>query len=357
VDAADVDLERGLVRVEETKDADANLTKDHAPVDRPGGCGCCPLCGPACVGGCCDECVPAQEAVTRLDSEADGTAAVTSYDGAGHTPPTPKAAEPDEGKRDVPAKERKELAREGEALPDGSFPIANVQDLKNAIRAVGRAKDPAAAKAHIKRRAKALGQSKLIPDTWKAAATDGLTHDPADIQAVQTGLVRLVIAELEELDAGEDELWDISALLQAVSLLRLWWEHEAMGGETVLPDPDADDASDKSVDPDVTKAAVSDMTADLVKTAAADAVKPLAETIEKLVARLETVEKFAAPGGPVRTRTNAQSTTSATRDRLEAQEAYYRKLASQAEDATLRKGYLELADEKRGEMNRITSAA
>jgi hypothetical protein len=41
-----------------------------------------------------------------------------------------------------PEKERKELAKEGEAMPDGSFPIRNEQDLKDAIRSVGRAKDP-----------------------------------------------------------------------------------------------------------------------------------------------------------------------------------------------------------------------
>lgn len=65
------------------------------------------------------------------------------------------------------SKQRKGAAKSGNALPDGSFPIENVQDLKNAIRAIGRAKDPAAAKAHIKKRASVLGQSALIPDDWK----------------------------------------------------------------------------------------------------------------------------------------------------------------------------------------------
>jgi hypothetical protein len=68
--------------------------------------------------------------------------------------------------RDFPAKERKESAGKGHALPDGSFPIENVEDLKNAIQAIGRAKDPAKAKAHIKRRASALGRADLIPEDW-----------------------------------------------------------------------------------------------------------------------------------------------------------------------------------------------
>ena len=61
---------------------------------------------------------------------------------------------------------REELADKGEALPDGSFPIANVKDLKNAIKAHGRAKDIEKAKRHIKKRAKALGQEDLIPAEW-----------------------------------------------------------------------------------------------------------------------------------------------------------------------------------------------
>jgi hypothetical protein len=47
-----------------------------------------------------------------------------------------------------------------------SFPIPDVEHLKKAIRAVGRAKDPAKAKAHIKSRAKALKKTELIPDSW-----------------------------------------------------------------------------------------------------------------------------------------------------------------------------------------------
>lgn len=61
---------------------------------------------------------------------------------------------------------RKDLADKGHAMPDGSFPIENGADLKNAIQSVGRASDPAAAKAHIKKRAKALGLENLIPNGW-----------------------------------------------------------------------------------------------------------------------------------------------------------------------------------------------
>lgn len=79
-------------------------------------------------------------------------------------------------KREFSADERKAAAKEGAALPDGSFPIKTVQDLENAVHAYGRAKDKAAAKAHIIKRAKALGATDKLPKGWiegeKAAGGD-----------------------------------------------------------------------------------------------------------------------------------------------------------------------------------------
>jgi hypothetical protein len=72
-------------------------------------------------------------------------------------------------KRDFSADERKKLAEEGKAMPDGSFPIENKDDLKNAIRLVGQAKDKEKAMAFIRRRAKALDAEDMIPDTWGKA--------------------------------------------------------------------------------------------------------------------------------------------------------------------------------------------
>lgn len=69
-------------------------------------------------------------------------------------------------KRDFSTKQRQKLASKGQAMSGGGFPIANAQDLKNAIRAIGRAKNRAAAMAHIKRRAAALGLTNLLPPQW-----------------------------------------------------------------------------------------------------------------------------------------------------------------------------------------------
>jgi hypothetical protein len=70
--------------------------------------------------------------------------------------------------RDFPPDKRKEMGDKGTAMPDGSYPIANVSDLKNAIKAIGRtpASKRGAVKSHIKKRAKALGHPELIPPGW-----------------------------------------------------------------------------------------------------------------------------------------------------------------------------------------------
>ena len=68
--------------------------------------------------------------------------------------------------KDYSTEERKELAKKGWALPDGSFPIADKEDLKNAVHLIGMASQPAKAKSHIIKRAKELGASDLVPDKW-----------------------------------------------------------------------------------------------------------------------------------------------------------------------------------------------
>lgn len=63
--------------------------------------------------------------------------------------------------------ERKKLSKKGEAEKDGSYPIEDENDLKNAIRAFGRSKNPEKTKAWIKKRAKELDKESLLPANWK----------------------------------------------------------------------------------------------------------------------------------------------------------------------------------------------
>ena len=75
---------------------------------------------------------------------------------------------------DISKEARMKLAEKGQALPDGSYPIRNESDLKNAIKAYGRSnpEDRAKVRTHIRKRARALGKEDLIPDVWKAASTE-----------------------------------------------------------------------------------------------------------------------------------------------------------------------------------------
>jgi hypothetical protein len=67
---------------------------------------------------------------------------------------------------DLDTQERRKLAEEGKALPDGSFPIRNREDLQDAIQSYGRAKDKDEAKRWIKRRASELNAEGELPDDW-----------------------------------------------------------------------------------------------------------------------------------------------------------------------------------------------
>jgi hypothetical protein len=65
------------------------------------------------------------------------------------------------------AASRRRLAKKGQALPDGSFPIPNVAYLRKAIQAFGRAKNKPKAKAHIISAAGRLGRTDLLPSSWR----------------------------------------------------------------------------------------------------------------------------------------------------------------------------------------------
>ncbi|MEQ7008482.1 2'-5' RNA ligase family protein [Actinopolymorpha sp. B17G11] len=88
-----------------------------------------------------------------------------------------------EVKRNFDSSKRQAMAKRGTAMPDGSFPISNEEDLKNAIKACGRAKDKDKAKRHIKKRARALGLERLIPDGWKSGGMESKTAAYAVMEA------------------------------------------------------------------------------------------------------------------------------------------------------------------------------
>ena len=68
---------------------------------------------------------------------------------------------------------RQKLAREGKALPDGSYPITNLDSLKDSIQAYGRSKPGkrAAVRRHIMKMARKFDRPDLIPENWKSLST------------------------------------------------------------------------------------------------------------------------------------------------------------------------------------------
>ena len=121
----------------------------------------------------------------------------------------------------VTMRERRKLAKAGKALPDGSFPISNVEDLKNAIQSYGRATPAkrALVKRHIIKRARGLDQPGLIPEEWKSASLID-EEVPTDLQArVAAAKAVTQVAELKARVASalEGTSVDKSGSLKAVT--------------------------------------------------------------------------------------------------------------------------------------------
>lgn len=105
-------------------------------------------------------------------------------------------------KRAFSDESRTRMAEEGTAMPDGSFPIASEEDLKNAIMAHGRAKDIEAAKRHIMKRAKEMGAEAMIPAEWLAGKKNLVTE--GDGEGTDDFLKTLVEFELMSAEVDLD---------------------------------------------------------------------------------------------------------------------------------------------------------
>jgi hypothetical protein len=75
-------------------------------------------------------------------------------------------------RKSTQAQQINKAADDGDAMPDGSYPIKTVADLEKAIQAFGRAKDPDKVKAHIIALAKTLGATDKLPADWSDSTKD-----------------------------------------------------------------------------------------------------------------------------------------------------------------------------------------
>lgn len=73
---------------------------------------------------------------------------------------------PTDHPEDLSAAARHLAAAEGDALPDGSYPVRDLTELHKAIHAVGRSKHPIEVRRYLIRRARELGAENLIPRQW-----------------------------------------------------------------------------------------------------------------------------------------------------------------------------------------------
>ena len=146
-------------------------------------------------------------------------------------------------KRKFSAEQRRDLAESGKALKDGSFPIVNTGDLRNAISSFGRSGAKTAVKAHIIRRAKALGATDTLPDGWnvsKLSTKAESLHDSQkvtmDLSAIEDpGLRKSIEDALAEKDTEVSDLeTNLEKAVAQVAELE----------KTEDPDP-TDDASDE----------------------------------------------------------------------------------------------------------------
>lgn len=94
----------------------------------------------------------------------------------------PEKLEKSANKTSFTHEERKDLAKKGEAMPNGKYPIRNRQDLKDAIRLSGSSSmSKEEVKKWIKKRAKELNLEDELPEDWKVEKT----MDTADAQVLQ----------------------------------------------------------------------------------------------------------------------------------------------------------------------------
>lgn len=94
----------------------------------------------------------------------------------------PEKLEKSANKTSFTHEERKDLAKKGEAMPNGKYPIRNRQDLKDAIRLSGSSSmSKEDVKKWIKKRAKELNLEDELPEDWKVEKT----MDTADAHVLQ----------------------------------------------------------------------------------------------------------------------------------------------------------------------------
>lgn len=296
----------------------------------------------------------------------------------------------------VSKKQRKAMAKTGVAMPNGDFPIPDGGHLQAALgRLAGYTGDKTKARAHIVRRAKALGLAHKLPaglggdNMQKALVADDLATeiarfsgraaplnkadaatDVAGAKDAISAIARLIISEAGDLADGElHELDDLCCLLDAAKSLRYFISCEASEGaahaDAPAPaNPSLGGAGDYDTGgamatyaqaPDLAKADQDGPAPEkkpkpkakakrakpqaspgpdlpaMIKSAVAEVTKAQGDQIEALRAQLTKALALPAAGGPAMMRTAAQSAAAKTTDAMR-QTAHANELLRKAQE-------------------------
>jgi hypothetical protein len=238
------------------------------------------------------------------------------------------SVDPDLNKAKYSADQLRQMLKEGKAMrnPAGepSYPIGDKKDLSNAIHAVGRGSgDHNAIRAYIKRRAKALGASNMIPEDWNSDGSNK-SAEPTEVETVGEAqgdeVLKSAESDAEEITKSvEAEEPPADVLFKAFSALL-----------------------EKDDNP-----LLKSFEAIIEKSTAATAAQ-----LGELGERLGRVEQMATPGGPSLKRTEVERTVARKQD-LDREVSRFKALASAAEDHVLRKGYMAKASSLEAELKAL----
>lgn len=176
----------------------------------------------------------------------------------------------------------KAMIGKGQAMPDGSMPVASVSDLKAWLTPKTLGSITAAQKAFLIKRAKALGAANLLPSSWGVQQNSA---DPVD------DATRAVTEARAALEAAQHDLLERQAERQKERQAPMAEETKAPEGAATLSETDiakmVADASAKAVTEALAAQAKATADAKAAKKAAKAATKETAEAAQAKAAKKE----------------------------------------------------------------------
>ena len=151
--------------------------------------------------------------------------------------------------------ERMVLADKGFALSDGSFPIKDLKDLKNAIQAYGRAKDQARAAKFIVKRAKALGAEDLIPDTedFQKSLGESVVNEGPDYSEAKYQMDKIFGDDQESIEKFQD-IEDNGTVEDMIDYINNWGDEDRLADYGIKSDAHVKKFAKKIMENAVTEA-------------------------------------------------------------------------------------------------------